>query len=76
MRVDIENIVQDMLKLPPATRAYLAEMLLQGLDYEEDFSISEEWMNEIHRRCHEINEEQIQLVNAEDALARLQKKYS
>lgn len=76
MRVDIENIVQDMLKLPPATRAYLAEMLLQSLDYEEDFSISEEWMNEIHRRCHEINEEKIQLVNAEDALARLQKKYS
>jgi putative addiction module component (TIGR02574 family) len=76
MRVDIENIVQDMLKLPPATRAYLAEMLLQSLDYEEDFSISEEWMNEIHRRCHEINQETIQLVNAEDALARLQKKYS
>ncbi|MDZ7621588.1 MAG: addiction module protein [Candidatus Competibacteraceae bacterium] len=76
MRIDIENIVEDMLKLPLATRAYLAEMLLQSLDYEEDFSISEEWMNEIHRRCHEINEEQIQLVNAEDALAQLQKKYS
>lgn len=65
-----------MLKLPLTTRAYLAEILLQRLDYEEDFSISEEWMNEIHRRCHEINEEQIQLVNAEDALAQLQKKYS
>ena len=76
MQVDIENIVEDILKLPPTTRAYLAEMLLQSLDYEEDFSISEEWMNEIHRRCHEINEEQIQLVNAEDALAQLQKKYS
>jgi putative addiction module component (TIGR02574 family) len=76
MQVDIENIVEYILKLPPATRAYLAEMLLQSLDYEEDFSISEEWMNEIHRRCHEINEEQIQLVNAEDALAQLQKKYS
>jgi putative addiction module component (TIGR02574 family) len=76
MRIDIKNIVEDMLKLPLATRVYLAEILLQSLDYEEDFSISDEWMTEIHRRCHEINEEQIQLVNAEDALAQLQKKYS
>ena len=75
MQPEIKDIAERILKLPPTSRAYLAEMLLQGLDYEEDFPVSDEWINEIHNRCREMDEEKIQLVMAEDALDQLQKKY-
>jgi putative addiction module component (TIGR02574 family) len=75
MQPEIKNIAERALKLPPTARAYLAEVLLQSLDYEEDFPVSEEWIKEIHHRCREMDEEKIQLVIAEDALDQLQKKY-
>ena len=37
MQPEIKNIAERVLKLPPTSRAYLAEVLLQSLDYEEDF---------------------------------------
>jgi putative addiction module component (TIGR02574 family) len=64
-----------VLELSPTARAYLAEVLLQGLDHEEDFSVSNEWLKEIHKRCREIDEEKTELITAEDALDQLQKKY-
>ena len=76
MKSEIEEITEKVMKLPPATRAYLAEILLESLDYEEDFSISDEWAKEIHRRCQEIDKGEIELIPAEDALAQLKQKYS
>lgn len=75
MNPGIQDIAERVLKLPPTSRAYLVEVLLQSLDYEEDFPVSDEWMNEIHHRCHEMDEAQVQLIAAEDALDQLQKKY-
>ena len=75
MQPEIKNIAERVLKLPPTSRAYLAEVLLQSLDYEEDFAVSDEWINEIHHRCHEMDEKKIELITAEDALDQLQKKY-
>lgn len=74
MKSEIEVIAEKALKLPATARASLAEILLESLDHEEDFLISEEWMNEIQKRCREINEGKVQLIPAEDALAQLQKK--
>jgi putative addiction module component (TIGR02574 family) len=76
MKSDIEEVAEKALKLPSAARASLAEMLLESLDYEEDFLISDEWMNEIQKRCREIDEGRVQLISAEDALAQLQRKYT
>ena len=75
MQAEIKNIAERALKLPSTSRAYLAEVLLQSLDYEEDFPVSDDWIKEIHHRCHEIDEAQVQLITAEDAFDQLQKKY-
>ena len=75
MQPEINDVAERILKLSPTARAYLAEVLLQSLDYEEDFPVSEEWIKEIHHRCHEIDEAQVQLITAEDAFDQLQKKY-
>jgi len=55
MNSDPKKILGDALKLAPETRAYVAERLLESLDFEEDFAISDEWMEEIRRRCDEID---------------------
>ncbi|MDS4020405.1 MAG: addiction module protein, partial [Candidatus Competibacter sp.] len=75
MQPTVKDIAEKILKLSPAARAYLAEVLLQSLDYEEDFPVSDEWINEIHSRCHEMDEERIELITAEDAFDQLRKKY-
>jgi len=35
--MNIETITEQALKLEPALRAYIAVILLESLDYEEDF---------------------------------------
>lgn len=76
MKSEIEDIAKKALKLSSTARAYLAEMLLESLDHEEDFLVSDEWLSEIHHRCRDIDDGKIQLISAEDALAQLQSKYS
>jgi len=76
MSVEIEEIAEKALMLSPSARAHLAEILLESLDYEEDFAISPEWMDEIRRRCREIDSGEVELLPGEEAMAALQKKYS
>lgn len=45
--MNIETITEQALKLEPALRAYVAEVLLESLDYEEDFVVSDAWRQEI-----------------------------
>lgn len=71
MKSEIEDIAERALKLPTTTRASLAEILLESLDHEEDFLISKEWMNEIQKRCREIDEGKVKLIPAEDTVAQL-----
>ena len=72
----IEDIVDDILKLPANSRAYLVEILLESLDFEEDFPVNDEWMKEIKRRCQEIDEGKVEMISGEEGLAQLQRKYS
>lgn len=75
MKSEVESIVNKALNLAPNARAYIAEVLLESLDFEEDFPITEEWMDEIQKRCHEIDHGEIKLISGEDALLHLHQKY-
>ena len=76
MNPDPKKILGDALKLAPETRAYVAERLLESLDFEEDFAISDEWMEEIHRRCDEIDSGATALEENESVIAELREKHS
>ena len=76
MSYKIEDIVDNILKLPANSRAYLVEVLLESLDFEEDFTISDEWNKEIKRRCQEIGEGKVKMISGEEGLRQLQGKYS
>lgn len=73
---EIEEIAERALMLSPSARAHLAEILLESLDYEEDFVVSPEWMTEIRRRCLQIDRSEVRLLPGEEALAELYTKYS
>lgn len=73
--MNIETIAEQALKLEPASRAYIAEILLESLDYEEDFIVSEAWRQEIQKRCKEIDTNSSILVDGEQFMAELKLRY-
>ena len=48
-----QKILDEAIQCEPTTRAFIAETLLESLDFEEDFDLSPAWREEIHRRCQE-----------------------
>jgi Putative addiction module component len=73
--MNIEIITEQALKLEPALRAYVAEILLESLDYEEDFVVSDAWRQEIQKRCHEIDSDSSLLIEGERFMAELKQRY-
>jgi hypothetical protein len=73
--MNIETITEQALKLEPALRAYIAEILLESLDYEEDFVISEAWRQEIQKRCNEIDTIPSLLIDGEQFMDELKQRY-
>ena len=73
--MNIETITEQALKLEPALRAYVAEILLESLDYEEDFIVSEAWRQEIQKRCKEIDNNSSLLIDGEQFIAELKQRY-
>ncbi|MFC1669817.1 addiction module protein [Spirochaetota bacterium] len=69
MDKSIEKLINDILKLPNELRAYLAEKLLESLDSDKDFEISDEWKNEIESRCEEIDKGSVVLKDADEVFA-------
>ncbi len=68
---EIEMITQQALKLSSPARAYIVEILLESLDFEENFSISAEWQAEISKRCHEIDNRNVKLIAGKTAMTHL-----
>jgi len=69
-----DSIIDEVLHLSRESRALLAEKLLESLDYEEGFEISPEWMDEIKRRCREIDDGTAALSSSEQVFEELNSK--
>ena len=61
-----EQIEQELLKLPAAERARLAERLIASLD--EDSDVEAAWIAEVRRRDEELQSGAVSAIPAEDAL--------
>ena len=77
MSSKVEHVMKKALELPSQVRAFIAEKLLESLDFEEPFDLSSEWKDEIDRRCRQIDEGQVQLTSSDrvfkEAAKRMQK---
>ena len=76
MKADAKKILEEAMQLEPATRAFIAEALLEGLDFEQDFEVSQSWLTEIQRRCNEIERGNAELVDSDTVMAELRKKHA
>jgi hypothetical protein len=63
-----KKVMNDTLSLPREVRAFLAEKLLESLDFEESFQLSDQWLNEIEKRCRQIDESSVDLIPGKQAL--------
>jgi hypothetical protein len=76
MKADAKKILEEAMQLEPATRAFIAEALLEGLDFEQDFEVSQSWLTEIQQRCNEIDRGNAELVDSDTVMAELRKKHA
>lgn len=74
MAAGIHDLVNEALALPEASRAFLAEKLLESLDQDEDFTVSDEWREEIRRRCRELDAGNSRTAPAEEVFAELRQQ--
>jgi putative addiction module component (TIGR02574 family) len=68
-----DQIEQELLKLPAADRARLAERLIASLD--EDAEVEAAWRAEVRRRDAELQSGAVQGIPVEDALTTIQTRF-
>ena len=67
----IEQLTEELLSLPSASRALLAEKLAESLEFDIDPIIQAAWTTEAHRRRNEIQSGAVQAIPGDDALAQV-----
>ena len=72
----VEDIADEALSLPSEARALLADRLVESLDPAEDGLIHQIWATEAQRRLQELRTGQVVGIPGDQAIAKLQKKYS
>jgi putative addiction module component (TIGR02574 family) len=68
-----DQIEQELLKLPAADRARLAERLIASLD--EDAEVEAAWKAEVRRRDAELQSGAVQGIPVEDALTTIRTRF-
>ena len=71
--LSIEQLTQEVLSLPSAARALLAEKLVESLEFETDPAIQAAWTSEAKRRRDAIRSGTIQPISGEEALAQVRR---
>jgi len=73
---DAKKILDEAMQLDPTARAFVAETLLESLELNPDFAVSQEWLEEIRRRCTEIDGGKATLLDGTLVLNELRGKYT
>lgn len=76
MKVNAKKVLEEAMQLEPGSRAMIAETLLESLDFEEDFEVSQAWREEIQRRCEQIDRGEVELIDSDTVMAELRKKHA
>jgi putative addiction module component (TIGR02574 family) len=66
-----EDLLSDVLRLPPEERAEVAHRLLLSLEESEDPGAEAEWSEELERRAREVLDGSVKTVPWEQVEARI-----
>jgi putative addiction module component (TIGR02574 family) len=69
----IDQLEREAMQLPPASRARLAEKLVESLDPAEIDEIQRVWSAEAIRRRDEVRSGRVQPIAGEEVLAEVQR---
>ena len=68
MPLTLDQIAEEAIKLPPESRALLADKLVQSLESEELSAIQQLWSAEAIRRRDEIRSGQVKAIPGEQVV--------
>ncbi len=69
----LEQLTEELLSLPSASRALLAERLVESLEFDTDPIIQEAWTNEAKRRRDEVRNGTVETIPGDQALAQVRR---
>jgi 3'-phosphoadenosine 5'-phosphosulfate sulfotransferase len=71
--LSVEELIQEALSLPNATRVFLVEKLIESLESDIDQNIQKSWNIEAKKRQDEIRNLMIEPIYGEIALAQIRR---
>jgi hypothetical protein len=71
--VSVEQVMKEALSLPSEGRAWLAEKLVESLEFDVDEKLQTLWVNEAKKRRDEIRSGIVQPIPGEEGLARVRR---
>ncbi len=70
--LSVENrLTAEILSLPSASRAILADKLIESLEFDIDTSIQSAWSTSALKRRDEVRDGSVQVISGDDALAQV-----
>ncbi|MBE9260343.1 addiction module protein [Dolichospermum sp. LEGE 00246] len=69
--LSVEELIQEALSLPNATRVFLVEKLIESLESDIDQNIQKSWNTEAKKRRDEIRNHTVEPISGEIALAQI-----
>ncbi|MDF5727960.1 MAG: addiction module protein [Rhizonema sp. PD38] len=69
----IEQLTEEILSLPSASRVLLADRLVESLEFDTDSAIQAVWVTEAKRRRDEVQDGFGQPIPGEEALAQVRR---
>jgi hypothetical protein len=69
----IEQLTEELLSLPSASRAILADKLVESLEFDTDSTIQAIWVAEAKRRRDKVRDGSVQTIPGEEALAQVRR---
>lgn len=70
MSITAEQVMTEALTLAPHARAFVAERLIESLDVSFSNELSSAWRDEIRKRCNEMDNGTVELLDANDVFQR------
>jgi hypothetical protein len=69
----IEQLTEEILSLPSASRALLAEKIIESLEFDTDPTIQAAWTTEAKRRRDEIRSGSVEPILGDEALVQVRR---
>lgn len=67
----LQQLTEELLALPSADRAFLAEKLVESLEFDIDPNIQAAWIAEAKQRRNQVRDGSVEPISGDEALAQV-----